>query len=56
MDYKKVKKNNLTNRLDREYRDIDTLESVAGYMSERDSVNKLLKECGFKVKNYKLNI
>ncbi len=56
MDYKKVSKNSLTNRLDREYRDIDTLDSFAEFDSERDMVNKALKEAGYRVKNYKLNI
>ena len=41
-------------KIDRDYRNIDTLEDFGTFYDERAEVNRALKACGYRVRNYKL--
>ena len=54
MTNKTVNRNKVYNRLDREYRACDDLPTLYDKADEERAVNRLLRECGFKVRSYKL--
>jgi len=45
---KKIRKNKLLNTVDREYRDIDTLDSSTAYFQEREALKAVFKEAGLR--------